>query len=74
MYQTIMKVKYWDDIDNIQKNECFFIYSQGLEDAADQIIAWLGDDCIDEINIVFGSDTMLKLDENMENKIKGNWE
>lgn len=74
MYQTIIKVKYWDDIDNVQKNECFFIYAQGLKDATNQIIDWLGEDCIGEISIVFGSDTILKLDENMENKIKGNWE
>jgi len=74
MFQTLVKAKYWDEFDQDEKEETFFIYSNSLNDAADQMVEWLGEECIEEITFIFGPDTILKVDDEMMNKIKEIWE
>lgn len=70
MFQTIVKIKYYDEIEEKEAENTIFLYANGFRDAVEQICKWYGEDNIIGINFEFFEEGYIEVDEEFIERLR----
>lgn len=72
MIQTVIKIKYYEEIEGKEIEENIFLYAHGFRDAIEQICRWYGEDNIMGINLEFFEEDYIKVDDEFIERLRNN--
>lgn len=72
MFQTIIKIKYYDEIEKKEAENTIFLYADGFRDAIERICKWYGEDNIIGINLEFFEEGYIEVDEEFIERLRNN--
>lgn len=70
MFQTIVKIKYYDEIEEKEAENTIFLYANGFRDAVEQICKWYGEDNIIGINFEFFEEGYIEVDKEFIERLR----